>query len=89
MENETEVAAPVQTGQQPLNELLWNIAKIVMEYRYDNRVTIAALGEKAGVSEPTIHNIENGKVKNISFGKLIAVANACGVKVLPIATKKL
>lgn len=53
----------------------------VKEIREERKMTQEQLEEKSGISRQTISAIENNRVKNVSAGTLIALANALGTSI--------
>jgi transcriptional regulator with XRE-family HTH domain len=66
---------------QTAKELTADIGKKIRDYRYENRLTLDALAEKAGVSTVLLSQFEKNELENTSLKKIIGVANAIGCKI--------
>lgn len=55
---------------------IFDIAEIVKSQRVRKDMTQAELAEAAGLSRTSIVNLENGKLFDIRFGKILSVLNA-------------
>ena len=58
-------------------ELIAQVKELVLQYRKENRYNQSLFAKKAGVSVPTIFNIENDKLDSYSLGVLTRMINAC------------
>ncbi len=58
---------------------LFEIGEMVRERREAMGLTQAELAERSGVSRVRISHLESGRVFDMSFGKLSALLDACGM----------
>jgi transcriptional regulator with XRE-family HTH domain len=77
MENETLT----ETTQKTVAELIKEIGEKITDYRWAKRIKVPDIALLAGVSEPLIRDLENGRTKTISLPNLISIANAVGYKI--------
>ena len=55
------------------------IGERIRYFRKKNKLTMKEVSQKVGLSEPTISNYENGKVRYIDVKTIQAIADAIGV----------
>ena len=58
------------------NELLSNIGQVIFKERKSQKLTRAALAEKAGLSIQTINNVEHGQNTNFKIETFVAILKA-------------
>lgn len=74
------MATKKKAVQNP-KDLLADIAKKIAVYRFENKLSVDELSEKAKVSNVLLGNLEKNNLDNISLKKLLDIANAIDLKV--------
>lgn len=76
--------------KQTTKQLIEDFAGKVARYRWEQKLTLEELANKAGVSSVLLSQVEKNNLENCSLKKLIDVANACELQLTitaePVAT---